>query len=73
MKAPVVDVLGGAGHRRTGRIVPVYPTVAGITSWRLEQFLNGLSGEVVAVIPNVTQYFMMYGAKVDYVIVVERV
>ncbi|MBP1632832.1 MAG: recG, partial [Acidobacteria bacterium] len=39
MKAPVVDVLGGAGHRRTGRIVPVYPTVAGIASWRLEQFL----------------------------------
>ncbi len=39
MKAPVVDVLGGAGHRRTGRIVPVYPTVAGIASWRLEQFV----------------------------------
>ena len=25
MKAPVVDVLGGAGHRRTGRIVPGLP------------------------------------------------
>jgi ATP-dependent DNA helicase RecG len=39
MKSPVVDVLGGAGHRRTGRIVPVYPSVAGISSWRLEQFM----------------------------------
>jgi ATP-dependent DNA helicase RecG len=39
MKSPAVDVLGGAARRRTGRIVPVYPSVAGITSWRLEQFL----------------------------------
>ncbi|MBN2114321.1 MAG: ATP-dependent DNA helicase RecG [Acidimicrobiia bacterium] len=39
MKSPVVDVLGGSGHRRTGRIVPVYPAVAGLTSWRLEVFL----------------------------------
>jgi ATP-dependent DNA helicase RecG len=39
MKAPVVDVLGGVSHRRTGRIVPVYPSVAGITSWRLEQLM----------------------------------
>ena len=38
MRSPVVDVLGGAGHRRTGRIVPVYPVVAGVSSWRLEQF-----------------------------------
>jgi ATP-dependent DNA helicase RecG len=38
MKSPVVDVLGSAGHRRTGRIVPVYPVVAGVGSWRLEQF-----------------------------------
>lgn len=39
MRQPVVDVLGTGGHRRTGRIVPVYPTVAGIGSWRLEQFM----------------------------------
>ena len=39
MKSPVVDVLGGASHRRTGRIVPVYPSVAGVASWRLEQLL----------------------------------
>jgi len=39
MKSPVVDVLGGSGHRRTGRIVPVYPAVAGLASWRLEVFL----------------------------------
>ena len=38
MKSPVVDVLGKASHRRTGRIVPVYPSVAGIASWRMEQF-----------------------------------
>lgn len=39
MKSPVVDVLGGAAQRRTGRVVPVYPSVAGIASWRLEQFV----------------------------------
>jgi ATP-dependent DNA helicase RecG len=39
MKSPVVDVLGREGHRRTGRIVPVYPSIAGITSWRLEQMI----------------------------------
>jgi ATP-dependent DNA helicase RecG len=38
MRSPVVDVLGRAAHRRTGRIVPVYPSAAGIASWRLEQF-----------------------------------
>jgi len=38
MRSPVVDVLGGSGHRRTGRVVPVYPAVAGIAPWRLEQF-----------------------------------
>ncbi len=37
MKSPVVDVLGGSGRRRTGRVVPVYPAVAGIAPWRLEQ------------------------------------
>lgn len=39
---------------------------------RLEAFLNNLSGEVIAVLPNVTQYVMMYGAKVDYLLVVEK-
>jgi ATP-dependent DNA helicase RecG len=39
MKAPVVDILGSSAHRRTGRIVPVYPAVAGIGSWRLEQLM----------------------------------
>lgn len=39
MKSPVVDVLGRTGHRRTGRVVPVYPSVAGIASWRLEQMI----------------------------------
>jgi ATP-dependent DNA helicase RecG len=39
MKSPVVDVLGRSGHRKTGRIVPAYPTVAGVASWRLEQMI----------------------------------
>jgi ATP-dependent DNA helicase RecG len=39
MRSPVVDVLGKGAHRRTGRIVPVYPAVAGISSWRLEQMM----------------------------------
>jgi len=40
---------------------------------QLEQFLNSLSGEVVSVIPNVTPYFLCYGGKVDFVLVVEKV
>lgn len=37
---------------------------------RLEEFLNSLDGEVVAVIPNV--YPSIVGAAVDFVLVVER-
>jgi hypothetical protein len=40
---------------------------------QLEQFLNTLHGEVISVVPNVTPYFMCYGAKVNYVLVVEKV
>ena len=40
---------------------------------KLEQFLNKLDGEVISIIPNVTQYFLMYGAKVNYILVVEKV
>jgi hypothetical protein len=40
---------------------------------RLEQFLNNLEGEVISVLPNVTQYFLCYGAKVNYILVVEKV
>ena len=44
---------------------------------KLEAFLNGLTGEVVAIIPNVkkTTLAQIYGAtrKVDFLLVVERV
>jgi hypothetical protein len=36
---------------------------------RLEQFLNSLEGEVVAIIPNVTPFPATY---VDFVLVVEK-
>jgi hypothetical protein len=32
---------------------------------KLEQFLNKLDGEVISVTPNVTHYFLMYGARVN--------
>lgn len=38
---------------------------------RLEQFLNGLEGEVVAIIPNVTSR-RFETAAVDFVLVVEK-
>jgi hypothetical protein len=38
---------------------------------RLEEFLNSLEGEVVAVIPNVTIAFM-WAHRVDFLLVVER-
>jgi hypothetical protein len=40
---------------------------------KLEQFLNKLDGEVVSIVPNVTQFFMMYGAKITYLLVVEKI
>jgi hypothetical protein len=39
---------------------------------KLEQFLNGLEGEVVAIIPNVTIRFLWI-PRVDFLLVVERV
>ena len=40
---------------------------------KLEQFLNKLDGEVISVLPNVTQYFLCYGAKVNYILIIEKV
>jgi len=41
----------------------------------LEQFLNNLDGEVLAVFPNVKPTFQLMGAtaKVDFLIIVEKV
>ncbi len=39
---------------------------------KLEQFLNKLDGDVIAVMPNVRPYFLCYGGKVDFVMVVEK-
>jgi hypothetical protein len=39
---------------------------------KLEQFLNSLEGEIVAIIPNVTIYFLWIH-RVDFVLVVEKV
>lgn len=42
---------------------------------QLEQFLNSLRGEVVSVIPNVTPKFTPggMGAKVDFLLIIEKV
>jgi len=42
---------------------------------KLEQFLNSLEGEVVAIIPNVTPKFTPggMGANVDFLFIVEKV
>jgi len=39
---------------------------------KLERFLNGLEGEVVSIIPNVNTLFLCYGAKVNSVLIIER-
>lgn len=39
---------------------------------RLEQFLNGLKGEVVAIIPNVTVAFL-WAHRVNFLLIVEKV
>jgi hypothetical protein len=42
---------------------------------KLEQFLNSLEGEVVAIVPNVTPKFTPggMGADVDFLLIVEKV
>ena len=39
---------------------------------KLDQLLTKLDGDVVAVMPNVRPYFLWYGVKVDFVMVVEK-
>jgi len=40
---------------------------------KLEQFLNGLEGEVVTIIPNVTRMDPIQTAAVDFLLIVEKV
>lgn len=42
---------------------------------RLEQFLNGLGGELISIIPNVTPQFTPggMGADVDFLYIVEKI
>jgi len=40
---------------------------------KLEQFLNGLEGEVVAIIPNVTPFVFSLHAHVDFLLIIEKV
>jgi hypothetical protein len=39
---------------------------------RLEQFLNSLEGEIVAIIPNVAPVPLTWHAQVDFLLIVER-
>jgi len=41
----------------------------------LEQFLNNLNGEIIAVVPNVEPTFQLIGAtaKVDFLLIVEKI
>lgn len=39
---------------------------------RLEQFLNGLPGEVIAIVPNVSIAFF-WAHRVDFLLIVEKV
>ncbi len=39
---------------------------------RLEEFLNGLSGEVVSIIPNVAPVLFSLHAHVDFLLIVEK-
>ncbi len=42
--------------------------------YQLEQYINGLRGEVISVVPNVKPTFQLMGAtsKVDYLLIVEK-
>ena len=42
---------------------------------KLEQFLNGLGGEIITIIPNVNPKFTPggMGAKVDFLLIIEKI
>ena len=40
---------------------------------KLEQFLNSLEGEVVAIIPNIAPFPVTLHARVDFLLIVEKV
>ena len=40
---------------------------------QLAKFINSLDGEVVGIVPDVTPYFLCYGAKVDYLLIIEKI
>lgn len=40
---------------------------------KLEQFLNSLEGEIIAIIPNVTVTPFILTAQVDFLLIVEKV
>lgn len=40
---------------------------------KLEQFLNSLEGEVIAIFPNVTITPFTWAARVDFLLIVEKV
>lgn len=40
---------------------------------KLEQFLNGLEGEIAAIIPNITVTPFTWASRVDFLLIVEKV
>ena len=40
---------------------------------KLEQFLNSLEGEIIAIIPNVTVTPFTWASRVDFLLIVEKV
>jgi len=40
---------------------------------KLEQFLNSLEGEVIAIFPNVTVTPFTWAARVDFLLIVEKI
>lgn len=40
---------------------------------RLEQFLNSLEGEIIAIFPNVTIIPFTWAAQVDFLLIVEKI
>jgi len=37
-----------------------------------KQFFNTLEEKVISIIPDITRYFWCYGAKTDYVLIIEK-
>ena len=39
----------------------------------IDNYINKLDGDVISIVPHVTIFFLFYGTRTDYVVIVEKI